>query len=85
MVQEPASVHSLLAAHRLNDYGAFGDLILAFLSFGALAAEADYTTLTGSVSFVNVIAAILAIGVILMAVYVVWKGVKMVIGMLRGG
>lgn len=62
----------------------FSALMVSLMSFGVFAAEADYTALTGSVTFANVIAAILAIGIVLMGVYVVWKGVKMVIGMLRG-
>ena len=63
----------------------FAFLCASLFSIGAFAQAPDYTTITGAVSFTGVITAILAIGAILMGVYVVWKGVKMVIGMLRGG
>jgi hypothetical protein len=53
------------------------------LSFSAAAAEAVYTSLTGAVTFVNVIAALLAIGAVLAALYVARKGVYLVLGMLK--
>lgn len=60
-------------------------LFAMLVSFSAAAQTPDYTTLTGAVSFTGVITAFLAIGALLMAMYVAWKGIKLVIGMLRGG
>lgn len=49
----------------------------------AMAAEAVYTTLTDAVTFANVIIAIMAIAAIMAALYVVRKGVYLILGMLK--
>lgn len=59
--------------------------VLTAVSFGAVAAPPDYTTMTSQVDFGTVITGFLAIGAILMVMYVAHKGVKLIIGMLRGG
>ncbi len=51
----------------------------------AQAAEVDYTTMTSQVSFVNVGIGLLAIGVVIAGVLVVWKGVNMLLSMLKRG
>ena len=63
----------------------FVALFAMMFASGAFAQAVDYTTLTGAVSFTGVITAFLAIGALLMAMYVAWKGIKLVINMLRGG
>lgn len=63
----------------------FFAVLAVFASPLVFAADPDYTAMTSSVSFTGVITAFLAIGGILMAMYVVWKGVKLVISMLKGG
>ena len=60
-------------------------LVLTAVSFGAAAVPPDYTTMTSQVDFTTVITGFLAIGAILMVMYVAHKGVKLIIGMLRGG
>jgi hypothetical protein len=64
-------------------------LQLAAMSAAALAGVAnavptDYTPLTSSIDLSTISAAILAIGVALVALYVTIKGAKIVLGMVRG-
>ncbi len=65
--------------------GLFLAVVSLFATPLAFAADPDYTAMTSSVSFTGVITAFLAIGGILMAMYVVWKGVNLVIRMLKAG
>ena len=60
-------------------------LFVAALALPALAVAPDYTTMTSAVVFDGVITAFLAIGAVLMGMYVVWKGVKLTINMLKSG
>jgi len=61
-------------------------LFAMLLSFGAAAQTApDYTTMTSAVSFTGVITAILAVGATLVGIYVVWKGIKFILRMVKAG
>lgn len=48
-------------------------------------AATDYTSLTSAFSATDIVTGILAIGAVLATVYVAWKGIKMVLGMMKGG
>jgi hypothetical protein len=83
-----AVVHDYLEFDMLkNLMKRVGIVSLATASVGAFAAPApvDYTQLTSSVDFSGVITAILAIAVILCAVYVARTGVRFVLNMVKGG
>lgn len=59
-------------------------IIFAFLMGDlAYATGPDYTSLTAAVDFSGVITAILAVAALLAAVYVVRKGIRLVLGSLR--
>jgi hypothetical protein len=55
---------------------------LAVASVTAFAAPTDYTTMVNTVDFSTVITGLLAIGAVIMAVMVVRKGIRMIMGML---
>lgn len=52
--------------------------------FSAHAEAPDFSQLTGGVDFSSVTTAVMAVGVVLMGVYVAIKGAKIVLGMVRG-
>lgn len=56
----------------------------AFLPALASAAT-DYTSLTDAFSATDIVTGLLAIGAVLSTVYVAWKGIKMVLSMMKGG
>lgn len=59
--------------------------LMSFLaSFGVFAAGPDYTTLTASVNFSDVITALLAVAASIIAVYIAWKGAKLIIHAVKG-
>lgn len=59
-------------------------LVSVFVAPGfALAVPPDFSSLTGAVDFSTVGVAVLAIGALLAVPYVVMKGARLVIGMIR--
>lgn len=58
--------------------------LLATVGINSYAVGTDLTSLTTAVDFSTVITAILAVAAIMVGVYVVWKGAKMVISAVRG-
>ncbi len=50
----------------------------------ALAVPPDYTTLTSAIDLSTTGEAILAVAALLMVVYTIWKGAKMIIQMFKG-
>jgi hypothetical protein len=64
--------------------GALAGVGLTGFSALASAAPVVLTTLTDSVDFTTVIAAILAVAAIMVGVYVAWKAAKMVIAAVKG-
>lgn len=59
--------------------------LAAAVSVPALAAPPDLSAMTSAVDFSTVTTAILAVGATLIVVYIAQKGVKMLIGAVRGG
>lgn len=55
------------------------------LTAGAAHAAVDYTPITGAFTAADIVTGIMAIAAVLAVVYVAMKGVKIVLGMLRGG
>jgi hypothetical protein len=60
--------------------------IVALAGFGlnAFAVGPDFSTLTSAVDFTTVSSAILAIALLIVPVYVVWKGAKLVLRSIKG-
>jgi hypothetical protein len=50
----------------------------------AFAAGPDLSTLSAAVDFGTVVTAVLAVGAAIVGVYLAWKGVKIVIGAVKG-
>jgi hypothetical protein len=61
----------------------FVAIVALLFSVSSFASQADFTSLTGAVTFSNVITALLAIGAIMAALYVARKGVYLILGMLK--
>jgi hypothetical protein len=59
-------------------------LFAMLVGVAAMAAPVDLSSLTASIDFTTVIAAILLVAAALVAVYIAIKASKFVIGMLRG-
>jgi hypothetical protein len=59
-------------------------MALGFASSAAFAAGPDLSTLSAAVDFGTVITAVLAVGAAIVGVYLAWKGVKIVIGAVKG-
>lgn len=60
-------------------------LSLGLISASSMAADPDYTTITGSIDLTSVIAGIMAIAAVLAGLYVVVLGVKKLLAFLRVG
>ena len=48
-------------------------------------AAVDYTSITSAFSAAEIVTGLLAIGAVLASIYVAWKGIMMVIRMMKGG
>jgi hypothetical protein len=55
------------------------------IAIPSFAAEADYTALTAGVVVTNLIAALFAVAVVLVAMYLARRGIQLVMGMIKGG
>lgn len=58
-------------------------LVTALTSLPAAAAT-DYTSITSAFSATDIVTGLLSIGAVLASIYVAWKGIKMVLGMMKG-
>lgn len=47
-------------------------------------ATVDYTGITGAFAPTEIVTGLLAVGAVLAAVYVAWRGIRMVLSMMRG-
>jgi hypothetical protein len=72
VLRSAARISSLVAATAL------------VVPFSAHAEAPDFSQLTSGVDFSSVTTAVMAVGVVLMGVYVAIKGAKIVLGMVRG-
>lgn len=59
--------------------------VAAALTSLPAAAATDYSSITAAFSATDIVTGLLSIGAVLASIYVAWKGIKMVIGMMRGG
>lgn len=66
-------------------FGAAVVTTVASASAFATGTAPDLTSLTSSVDFSTVTAAVLGVGASLIVVHIAWKGAKMVIAAVRGG
>ena len=56
---------------------------LALVGFSAMADGPDYASLVSAVNFTSVISSIISVAAVLAGVYVVRKGIKLVLGAIR--
>jgi len=71
------------AVARIAVLAAFAVASVASVPALAASTPVDYTTMTSQVDFGTVITGFLAIGAVIMFMYVAYKGITLVIGMLR--
>jgi hypothetical protein len=57
--------------------------VLSALALPSFAAEADYTALTAGVVVTNLIAALFAVALVMVGLYLARKGIYLVLGMLQ--
>lgn len=62
-----------------------GAAVLASAASLPAHAAVDYTSLTSAFSSTEITTGLLAIGAILAAIYTAWKGIRMVLSMMKGG
>lgn len=59
--------------------------VMSLLSVPAFAQASPFTALTAAVTYVDVIAAIMAVAAIIAALYVAMRGVTLILGFIRRG
>lgn len=62
----------------------YGALAVSFAAPSAFAVAPDLSSLSGAVDFTSISTAILAIALLIVPVYVVWKGAKIVLRSIKG-
>lgn len=71
--------------HGLIQVRKFAPVAAAVATGAVYAAAPDLAPLTDEIDFSTVVAAVLAVGVALLGIYIAIKGAKTVISMIRGG
>jgi len=60
-------------------------VVLASTAALPVQAAVDYSSITSAFSAAEIVTGLLAIGAVLASIYVAWKGIMMVIRMMKGG